>query len=413
MTKTCRILTWRAMQNAGRPKREIPYEMQIVGLASVMNYNPRCAGVAELVDAPDLGSGAARRGGSSPFARTMLGWAPFMPFGRRRDSLRRTAQRRQLLDRSLEGTDRTPPQRALRSRGSRHHVDLGANAVILETKLYTPRIEKFSPPMPVDHYENFPVASWLLPRDLREPVSAIYAFARSADDFADEGNLSATERLRLLGTYRSELEGIIAGQPTQQPVFLRLRQAIAKHNLPLQPFFDLLDAFGQDVTKTRYAEFSELMAYCARSANPVGRLLLRLYQAESPQQIAWSDSICSGLQLINHWQDICADLKKGRIYLPQEDLTQFDVNEAQIAAGDIDDRWRDLMRFQIARARTMMLEGDRLGRTLPGRIGMELRLIVAGGLRILEKIEAVDYDVFRRRPQLRFFDWPLLAWRAV
>jgi len=267
--------------------------------------------------------------------------------------------------------------------------------------------------MPVDHYENFPVASWLLPRHLREPVGAIYAFARSADDIADEGDLSTAERLRQLEAYRGELENIASGKPTAAPIFLRLRQAIALHDLPMQRFHELLDAFSQDVVKTRYADFAELLAYCRRSADPVGRLLLRLYRAESPQQLAWSDSICSGLQLINHWQDVALDWHKGRIYLPQEDMQRFAVSEGQIAAASTDSDWCSLMRFQVERARAMMIAGSPLARSLPGRIGMELRLIVAGGLRILEKIEAVNYDVFRRRPVLKPLDWPLLAWRAV
>lgn len=267
--------------------------------------------------------------------------------------------------------------------------------------------------MPVDHYENFPVASWLLPRHLREPVGAIYAFARSADDIADEGDLAAAERLQRLDGYRRELENISAGKTTAEPVFKRLRQAIAVHDLPMQPFFDLLDAFSQDVVKTRYADFCELMAYCRRSANPVGRLLLRLYRAESPQQLAWSDNICSSLQLINHWQDVGLDWGKGRVYLPQEDLQRFGIDEAQIASGTADGNWCALLRFEVERARAMMLAGSPLGRSLPGRIGLELRLIVAGGLRILEKIETVDYAVFLRRPQLKPFDWPLLLWRAI
>ena len=267
--------------------------------------------------------------------------------------------------------------------------------------------------MPVDHYENFPVASWLLPRQLRAAVSAIYWFARSADDIADEGNLEPIERLRRLDAYRVELRGITAGATTQNPIFQRLGRAVAEHQLPLEPFGDLLDAFSQDVTQTRYADFAELLAYCRRSANPVGRLLLRLYRAESPQNLAYSDSICSSLQLINHWQDIAIDWAKGRLYLPQDDLARFAVTEAQIASAAADQNWRSLLRFQVERARAMMLAGAPLGRQLPGRIGLEMRLIIAGGLRILEKIEAVGYDVFRSRPTLTVFDWPLLLWRAT
>jgi len=268
-------------------------------------------------------------------------------------------------------------------------------------------------PMPVEHYENFPVASWLLPRHLREAVSALYAFARSADDIADEGDLSTEERLQQLDRYRRELGKIASASPVHDPIFLRLARTIASHDLPLQPFFDLLDAFSQDAVKTRYADFAELMDYCRRSANPVGRLLLRLYRAENPAQLAWSDSICSSLQLINHWQDIGVDWNKGRVYLPQEDLLRFGVSESQIAEGRIDDNWKSLLLFHVDRARAMMLAGAPLGRNLPGRIGLELRLIVAGGLRILEKIEAVDYDIFHQRPQLKSVDWPLLLWRGI
>jgi len=267
--------------------------------------------------------------------------------------------------------------------------------------------------MPVDHYENFPVASWLLPRHLRAPVAAIYWFARSADDIADEGDLPVAERLRRLDRYRAELAGIAAGEATQDVIFQRLGSAVVAYALPLPLFSDLLDAFTQDVQKTRYADFAELMEYCRRSANPVGRLLLRLYRAENPQQLAWSDAICSSLQLINHWQDIGIDYAKGRIYLPQEELARFGVSEAQIANATVNTNWRALLRYQVERARQMMHAGAPLGRSLHGRIGLELRLMMAGGLRILEKIEAVDYDVFRRRPVLQPLDWPLLLWRAV
>ena len=267
--------------------------------------------------------------------------------------------------------------------------------------------------MPVDHYENFPVASWLLPAPLREPVAAIYAFARSADDFADEGDLSADERLRLLDGYQAELDAVAVGRPTSHPVFLRLRPVIAAHELPLQLFRDLLDAFAQDVVKTRYATYAELIDYCRRSADPVGRLLLHLFDAGTPENLTLSDRICSALQLINHWQDVAIDWAKPRNYLPQEDLTRFGVTAAQIDAARCDERWRALMRFEVERARALMLAGAPLGRTLPGRIGLEIRAIIAGGLRILDKIEAVDYDIFRRRPVLEKPDWVRILWRAA
>jgi phytoene synthase len=267
--------------------------------------------------------------------------------------------------------------------------------------------------MSVDHYENFPVASFLLPAALREPVAAIYVFARSADDFADEGTLPPEERLRLLDGYKAELDAVAAGQPTVHPVFLRLRPVIAEHNLPLQLFRDLLDAFAQDVTKTRYATYAELIDYCRRSADPVGRLLLHLFCATSSENLRRSDCICSALQLINHWQDVAIDWQKPRVYLPQEDLVRFDVTDLQIAAGLCNDNWRALMRFEVDRARALMLEGAPLGSDLPGRIGLEIRAIVAGGLRILDKIEAVDYDVFHHRPVLEKPDWMRILLRAI
>ncbi len=263
------------------------------------------------------------------------------------------------------------------------------------------------------HYENFPVASRLIPRYKRPFLWSIYAFARSADDFADEGSLPPEERLRLLDGYRKELDAIEAGRDSSHPIFRRLRPVIAAHQLPLQLFRDLLDAFAQDVTKTRYASYAELLDYCRRSADPVGRLLLQLFRAATPQNLKRSDCICSALQLINHWQDVAIDWKKPRVYLPQEDLSRFGVTETQIACRYCDDSWRALMRFQVDRARALMLEGAPLGLDLPGRIGLEIRAIVAGGLRILDKIEAVNYDVFRRRPVLEKPDWALVLWRAA
>ncbi|NMG56304.1 squalene synthase HpnC [Aromatoleum aromaticum] len=271
--------------------------------------------------------------------------------------------------------------------------------------------------MPIDHYENFPVASLLLPARLREPVEAIYAFARSADDIADEGDALPVARLARLNDYRLELDAIGRGAPPRDaglaPMFNRLGRNIRTHALPLPLFRDLLDAFGQDVGKTRYADFAELADYCRRSANPVGRLLLHLYGAATPDNLRLSDRICTSLQLINFWQDVAVDRAKRRIYVPQDELARFGVGEADIDAGRCDERWRALMAFEVQRARAMMLEGAPLACRLPGRIGWELRLMVAGGLRILELIEAVGYDVFRRRPTLGRTDWPRLAWRAL
>ena len=274
-----------------------------------------------------------------------------------------------------------------------------------------------------EHYENFPVASLLLPARLREPVAAIYAFARTADDFADEGELPAAERLRLLASYRAELDRIDRierGEPTDHPIFLRLAPVIRQHGLPLQLFRDLLDAFAQDVVKDRYADYAELLDYCRRSADPVGRLLLHLFGAATPDNLRRSDAICTALQLINHWQDVGIDLGKGqrgRIYLPRDELVRFNVSEDDLMRRATSADFLRLMRFQVDRARALMLSGASLGRDLPGphffRIGMEIRTIVAGGLRILDKIEASGYDVFRRRPVLGPFDWAGILFRSV
>lgn len=271
--------------------------------------------------------------------------------------------------------------------------------------------------MAVDHYENFPVASLLLPARLRPAVKAIYAFARSADDVADEGEAGAGVRLARLRDYQLALEACARGEAVEDAslggLFARLGAVIDQYRLPLQPFRDLLDAFIQDVGKTRYADFAELRDYCRRSADPVGRLMLHLYHAADEDNLALADAICSSLQLINFLQDVAIDWNKQRIYLPADEMHRFGVSADDIAQVRCDGRWQALMAFQIARARRLMLSGAALPCRLPGRIGWELRLVVLGGLRVLERIEAVDYDVFRRRPQLGRRDALRLSWRAL
>jgi len=267
--------------------------------------------------------------------------------------------------------------------------------------------------MSVDHYENFPVASILLPRRLRPPVGVIYRFARTADDFADEGDLPPAERLRRLEEYRDQLRQLEQNRLPQLPLFRALGEAVRNYDLPFKPFYDLLDAFSQDVTKSRYANFAEVMDYCRRSADPVGRLMLHLYGAASEDNLPQSDAICSALQLINFWQDIAVDFGKNRIYLPQDEMTRYGVTERQIGSEDTGGRWRELMAFQTQRARAMLESGAPLTQRLRGRIGLELRMIVQGGLRVLEKLDAVRGDVFHRRPVLRARDWPLMMFRAL
>ncbi|MBI4192830.1 MAG: squalene/phytoene synthase family protein [Betaproteobacteria bacterium] len=358
--------------------------------------------------------------------------------------------------------------------------------------------------MPVSHYENFPVASALLPARLRKPVDLIYRFARAADDFADEGDLPGHERLALLasfgdelrmvergapasseqgsrlrdanvsesgaapssagvasvsgvtspkgarrraeegplrgsdpeGAHRADVDARMAGStvafpqagpllhvtpapvppsdraPSRHPLFQELAPIIKEYRLPFELFHDLLSAFAQDVTKTRYADYAEVLDYCRRSANPVGRLLLALYGAATPQNLRWSDHICSSLQIINFLQDIAIDDAKGRVYMPQDELARFRVSEAQIAARDASGAWRDFMTFQVNRTRRMLWDGAPLGRSLTGRVGLEMRMIIAGGDRILTKILNANADVFRHRPVLRAYDWPLMFART-
>lgn len=267
--------------------------------------------------------------------------------------------------------------------------------------------------MSVEHYENFPVASILLPANLRPAVEAIYAFARSADDIADEGHAHPEERLAALDAYARELDRIEKNETVDSAIFGPLARTIRDYKLSIQPMRDLLSAFRQDVTTTRYATYHDLLDYCRRSANPVGALMLALYKADNDRNLKDSDAICTALQLINFWQDVAIDWKKSRIYIPQDDMAHFGVTETDIDHGNTSTAWKELMRHEVALTRALMLAGAPLALRLPGRIGWELRLVVQGGLRILERIELVDYDVFQRRPKLGLSDWSLMLWRAV
>ncbi len=267
--------------------------------------------------------------------------------------------------------------------------------------------------MAVDHYENFPVASILLPGRLRRPIALIYRFAREADDFADEGDAPDAERLAQLGTFTRELQRIERNEPPGIPWFADLARIIHEHQLPLAAFHDLLSAFAQDVTRKRYADYAAVLDYCHRSADPVGRLLLVLYGAATPQNLVYSSAICSSLQLINFWQDVAIDWQKNRIYFPQDEMQRYGITEEHIAGGDTGEAWQRFMTFQINRTRELLYSGRPLGRVLKGRIGLEMRTIIAGGDRILSKIAAVNGDVFRHRPVLTRPDWVLMLGRAL
>lgn len=275
--------------------------------------------------------------------------------------------------------------------------------------------------MSVDHYENFPVASILCPAELRPAVAAIYWFARTADDLADEGDAPAAQRQADLAAYRADLRRVAAGDapsPRWSGVFAPLAGIIRQHDLPLGLLEALLDAFEQDVVKQRYADRAELLHYCARSADPVGRLLLHLYRERAPRaasvpSLQRSDAICTALQLINFWQDLSVDLPRGRCYLPQDAMDAHGVDHATLARGIDTPATRALVASQCAWARELMLFGAPLALELPGRIGWELRAVVQGGLAILDKIEAMDHATLSRRPALRRRDLPRLAWRVL
>jgi squalene synthase HpnC len=264
--------------------------------------------------------------------------------------------------------------------------------------------------MGIDHYENFPVASVLVPAALRPAVQAIYRFARTADDLADEGDAAPLERLAALAALGEQLERIAQGAPHDWP---DLAAAVAAHRLPLPLLHDLLSAFAQDVTVKRYADYPALLDYCRRSANPIGRLLLALYGRDEPVLLEQSDAICSALQLVNFWQDVAIDWAKGRVYLPQDELAAHGLRDDDIGAQRRGPGWARLMRAQTERARAMLESGAPLAGSLGGRIGFELRLVVQGGLRIAERIDAVDGDVFRRRPTLGKADWIVMTARAL
>ena len=254
----------------------------------------------------------------------------------------------------------------------------------------------------IDHYENFPVASWLCPARLRPAVAALYHFARTADDLADEGHDPAHHRLDALGEYRADLQNCLGNAKATSvrwpKVFGALQSAIAQHRLPVQPLFDLLDAFEQDVVYTSvgqgYRNRTELLDYCRRSANPVGRLMLHLYGVDDAPSLTQSDAICTALQLINFWQDRAEDLRRGRDYLPQGHTLQ------------------DELHF----ARELMMQGAPLAKRIPGRAGWELCAVVQGGLCILDKLDAraeTTEHTQLTRPTLKKSDFARIAWRCI
>lgn len=273
---------------------------------------------------------------------------------------------------------------------------------------------------PIDHYENFPVASFLCPPRLRPAIAAIYHFARTADDLADEGDASARERLAALARYRADLQAVACGNAHSgawPQVFVPLAKAIQVFQLPVPLLADLLDAFAQDIRYTaeqrRYATDAELLDYCSRSANPVGRLLLHLYGVTDDASLTQSDQICSALQLINFWQDVSVDVARARWYPSTQAMTQFGVTDVDLQPDSRSEKARQLIAAYATHARDTMREGALLACRIPGRAGWELRLVIQGGMRILDKMEALDYATWRVRPKLTAWDVPVMLWRAL
>ena len=259
------------------------------------------------------------------------------------------------------------------------------------------------------HYENFPVASRLVPRDKRDALAAIYAFARYADDLADEPGVEG--RLEKLAAWRERLRECFSGKASH-PVFLALGDSLERFHLSFENFENLLRAFESDVRVNRHRDFSSLLTYCACSANPVGRLVLELFGHRQPDLFALSDCICTALQLANFWQDVAVDLERDRIYLPLEDLQRFNYTLDDLRAGRTDERWRELLRFEIARTRQWFEQGQALPERVAPELRLQLRLTWLGGMTVLHRIELVGYDVFRRRPSLSKLDFVRLYFRA-
>jgi hydroxysqualene synthase len=265
------------------------------------------------------------------------------------------------------------------------------------------------------HYENFPVGSLLVPKNKRRHVYSIYAFARTADDFADEGYdtpLSQSERLAALDEWGRQLEACYRGD-AEHPIFVALAETVRELQLPAGLLRDLLSAFRQDVVKRRYASFAEVLDYCARSANPVGRLILLLFGYRDEELHRLSDHICTALQLANFWQDVAVDLDKDRVYLPQDELAHFGYGEEQLFARRFDERYAALLKFQVERTRELFMLGRPLVRRVSGRLSFELSLTWHGGMRILELVERAGYDTLRRRPAITKWDQAVLAARAL
>jgi squalene synthase HpnC len=265
------------------------------------------------------------------------------------------------------------------------------------------------------HYENFPVASLFLPQEKRPYIQAIYAFSRVADDFADEFDRTPEERLSRLIEWEARLQSVYERptDPADHPIFEALRETVKRNNIPIDPLRDLLTAFKRDVLQNRYETFSDLLSYCALSANPVGRLVLMIFGHREDALFKMSDSVCTALQLANFWQDIEVDLTKDRLYLPMDEMNRFGYTLDKWRNRIVDDSFRELMKLQVARTREFFYRGAPLPALVEKELQVELRLVWFGGMSILRKTELVKFDVFRNRPTLGAFDKVMVLARGL
>ena len=262
------------------------------------------------------------------------------------------------------------------------------------------------------HYENFPVGSRMIPKEYREPIHLIYAFARVADDIADEGSASVEDRIRKIDEWQSRLHSAIDGKSHDQ-FFLQLAETIRRNELSIELFDDLLVAFRKDASNSMYETFNEVLEYCRYSANPIGRLLLQLFRCSTDHTTVLSDKICTALQLSNFWQDISVDTRRNRFYIPRSDLKKFNLNQSDFNTNQSNEKFRAMMKMRVEQTRNLFLEGKPLFTMVSNDFQFELKLIWNGGIRILEKIESLNFDTRKVRPKHTIIDSTIILTRAL
>ncbi len=262
------------------------------------------------------------------------------------------------------------------------------------------------------HYENFPVLSFFISKKLRKHVAVVYQFARQADDIADEGKLDDNARIKKLDEYLNNFEAALRKNFTSN-FWLALQNTITEKNLDPQNFRNLITAFKQDLVIKKYESYKDLLGYCQNSANPVGRIILELNQIKSEEANKYSDNICTALQLTNFYQDVSLDIKKGRVYIPQEDFELFEINDSIITKQNVNNSFKNLIKYEIERTKQLFDEGKKLLKYLPLRLRLQIMVTIKGGESILEKIESSNYDVLTKRPKLTKSDFLILFSKAI